>query len=439
MFEQLQDRLSSIFKTIRGQGKITEGNISDAMRDVRRALLEADVNFKVAKVFINRVKEKAHGTNVFTSVSPGQQFIKLINNELVDFLGGDNVGLNFNSKRKTVIVMVGLQGAGKTTTCAKLALLLKKKQKRKPLLIAADLQRPGAIDQLKILGEKNDIPVYYRIDDKALSVVESGIEYSNKLDVDTVIIDTAGRLHVDEILMSELKELVEAVSPDEILYVADGLTGQDAVSSSSAFSSVIDISGIVLTKMDGDSRGGAAISICEVTKKPIKFFGMGESVDKLEVFHPERLANRILGMGDIVTLVEKAQEVFDEKSALSMQKKMVENKFSLSDFKYQLKQIKKMGPLSDMMGMMPGISGLKGKNIDFDDKHLIRIESIIDSMTPLEREKPELINGSRRKRIAKGAGRNVQEVNQLLKQFSQMRMMIKKVGKIGKSKFLNRF
>jgi signal recognition particle subunit SRP54 len=433
MFEQLQDKLSGVLKTIRGQGKITENNISQSMRDVRRALLEADVNFKVAKAFVSRVQEKAEGEKVFTSVSPGQQFIKLIQDELVDFLGGDTEELKFKPSGLTVILMAGLQGSGKTTTSAKLACLLKKKQNRKPFLIAADLQRPAAINQLEVLGRQIDVPVYAERIKDAVAVVKSGLKHAESLDVNTVIIDTAGRLHVDEELMAELKNIEAIASPDEVLYVADGMTGQDAVTSSLAFSEAISVSGIVLTKMDGDSRGGAALSMREVTQKPIKFLGMGESINAIEVFHPRRLAQRILGMGDVVSLVEKAQDVFDEKSTMQMQKKMLGNTFSLADFKDQLKQIKKMGSISQMMSMIPGASKLKG--MEMDDRQLIWIEAIIDSMTPTERERPELINGSRRERIAKGAGRSVQEVNQLLKQFSQMRTMMKNFGKMGKGKF----
>ena len=433
MFEQLQDKLSGVLKTLRGQGKITENNISQSMRDVRRALLEADVNFKVAKAFVSRVQEKAEGEKVFTSVSPGQQFIKLIQDELVDFLGGDTEELKFNNSGLTVILMAGLQGSGKTTTSAKLALLLKKRQNRKPLLIAADLQRPAAIDQIEVLARQINVPVYSERIEDAVLVVKSGLKHAESLGVDTVLIDTAGRLHVDKELMIELKNIEAIASPDEILYVADGMTGQDAVTSSMAFSESISMSGIVLTKMDGDSRGGAALSIREVTQKPIKFLGTGESIDAIEAFHPSRLAKRILGMGDVVSLVEKAQDVFDEKSAMQMQKKMLKNTFSLADFKDQLLQIKKMGSISQMVSMIPGGSKLKG--MDMDDRQLTWIEAIINSMTPVERERPELINGSRRKRIAKGAGRSVQEVNQLLKQFSQMRTMMKKFGKMGKGKF----
>jgi len=436
MFEQLQSRLSGVLKTIRGHGSINDSNISEAMRDVRRALLEADVNFKVAKTFVDRVKDKAKGENVFKSVSPGQQFVKLINDELIAFLGGGHAELKLKSKsKKSIILMSGLQGAGKTTTSAKLASFLKSKHSRKPLLIAADLQRPAAIEQLSILGRQINVPVFTDKATSVLSVVKKGIKSTDSLDIDTIIIDTAGRLHVDDKLMSELNHIVDEVRPDEILYVADGMTGQDAVASSLAFSEAINITGIVLTKMDGDSRGGAALSIREITQKPIKFLGVGESLNKIEIFYPERLAQRILGMGDVVSLVEKAQEVFDNKSAKDLQKKIVDNTFTLTDFKYQLQQIKKMGSLSDMMGMIPGLPKLKNSSGNFDEKQLVWIEAIIDSMTPAERNHPELINGSRRKRIARGAGKKVQDVNRLLKQFSQMRTMMKKISKMGKGKF----
>ena len=406
MFEQLQSRLSGVLKTIRGHGSINDSNISEAMRDVRRALLEADVNFKVAKTFVDRVKNKAKGENVFKSVSPGQQFVKLINDELIAFLGGGHAELKLKSKsKKSIILMSGLQGAGKTTTSAKLASFLKSKHSRKPLLIAADLQRPAAIEQLSILGRQINVPVFTDKATSVLSVVKKGIKSTDSLDIDTIIIDTAGRLHVDDKLMSELNHIVDEVRPDEILYVADGMTGQDAVASSLAFSDAINITGIVLTKMDGDSRGGAALSIREITQKPIKFLGVGESLNKIEIFYPERLAQRILGMGDVVSLVEKAQEVFDNKSAKDLQKKIVDNTFTLTDFKYQLQQIKKMGSLSDMMGMIPGLPKLKNSSGNFDEKQLVWIEAIIDSMTPAERNHPEIINGSRRKRIARGAGK----------------------------------
>ncbi len=429
MFEQIQDRLSGIVKTIKGQGKITESNISDAMRDVRRALLEADVNFKVVRTFVDRVKERASGEKVFNSVTPGQQFIKIIQDELTHFLGRETEGINFNSSGVTVIVMAGLQGAGKTTSTAKLASFLKRKRQKSPILIAADLQRPAAIDQLEVMGEKVGVPVFSQRIKNPVEVVKNGLQEAKRIQANLVIIDTAGRLHIDEELMTELKTVVDIAKPDEILYVADGMTGQDAVNSSKAFSEAVDITGVVLTKMDGDSRGGVALSIREVTGKPIKFMGIGESTDAFEAFHPDRLAQRILNMGDVVSLVEKAEEVFDEKQAEKLQKKLVANSFTLSDFQDQLKQIQKMGPVSQLMGMMPGASKLKGLKVD--DKQLVWVDAIICSMTPLERKKPDIINGSRRKRIAKGSGRPIQEVNQLLKQFSQMRSIMKKMGKMG--------
>ncbi len=433
MFEQLQDRLSGVLKTIRGQGKISESNVSQAMRDVRRALLEADVNFKVAKSFVNRVQEKAIGEKVFTSVSPGQQFVKLIHDELIEFLGGQSEDIQFKPKGITVILFAGLQGSGKTTSVAKLANLLKHEHKRSICLIAADLQRPAAIDQLEILGKQIGVHVFAQRTKDAVAVAKNGMQYAKDNHHDTVIVDTAGRLHIDDELMQELKGVVDSTTPDEIFYVADGMTGQDAVNSATAFSEAIAVSGVILTKMDGDSRGGAALSIREVTGVPVKFIGTGESIDAFGLFHPERMVQRILGMGDVVSLVEKAQSVIDEKSAEKMQKKMLSNSFTLADFKEQLKQIKKMGPLSQMMGMIPGASKLKG--MDVDDRQLVWVEAMINSMTPAEREKPEILNGSRRKRIALGSGRSVQEVNQLLKQFSQMKTMMKKIGKMGKMKF----
>lgn len=427
MFEQLNSRFARILKNIKGQGKITDENISDALRDVRRALLEADVNFQVAKSFINRVKDKAAGAEVFTSVTPGQQFIQIIMNELISFLGGENDGISFNSSGKTVILLAGLQGSGKTTTAAKLAGFLKKRLQKSPYLIAADLQRPAAIEQLQLLGDKLEIPVFAKQSKNVAAVVKEGLAKSMKSDV--VIIDTAGRLHVDEALMQELKTVADIAKPDEFLYVADGMTGQDAVNSSSAFNELLEITGIILTKMDGDARGGAALSIREVTSKHIKFMGTGEGLNDIELFHPDRLAQRILGMGDVVTLVEKAQETFESESAEKLQKKMAANAFTLSDFQDQLIQIQKMGPLSQVMNMIPG-AGKLGK-LNLDDRQLKWVDAIIKSMTPQERLTPEIINGSRRKRIAGGSGRPVQEVNKLLKQFSQMQLMMKKIGKKG--------
>ena len=430
MFEQLNSRFAQIIKNIKGQGKITEQNISDTLRDVRRALLEADVNFKAAKSFINRVKDKASGGNVFNTVTPGQQFIQILLNELTSFLGSENDSISFNSSGKTIILLAGLQGSGKTTTTAKLACFLKKRWQKTPFLIAADLQRPAAIDQLEVLGKQIQIPVFAQHNTDIETVIKDGLAHS--IDSDVVIIDTAGRLHVDEPLMTELKRVATIVNPDEILYVADGMTGQDAVNSSGAFNDALELTGVILTKMDGDSRGGAALSIREVTGKPIKFIGTGENMKDFEPFHPDRLAHRILGMGDVVSLVEKAQEAFDQDSAEKLQKKIVENSFTLTDFQEQLAQMQNMGSMSEMLKMIPG-AGKLGK-MNFDDRQLKWTDAIIKSMTPEERISPVIINGSRRTRIASGSGRSVQEVNQLLKQFHQMQQMMKKIGNKGRMK-----
>ena len=427
MFEQLNSRFAQIIKNIKGQGKITDQNIHNALRDVRRALLEADVNFQVAKSFVNRVKDKASGENVFTSVTPGQQFVKILMNELTLFLGKENDGIQFSSSGKTIILLAGLQGSGKTTTASKLACFLKKRWHKTPYLIAADLQRPAAIDQLEVLGKQIQVPVFAKHNSDIESVIKVGLAES--INSDVVIIDTAGRLHIDDDLMTELKRVVEIAKPHEILYVADGMTGQDAVNSSTAFNDALDLTGVILTKMDGDSRGGAALSIREVTGKPIKFMGTGESMKDFEPFHPDRLAKRILGMGDVVSLVEKAQEAFDEETAENLQKKLIENKFTLVDFQDQLNQMQNMGSMSEMLKMIPGTAKLG--EMKFDDRQLKWTDAIIKSMTPAERLSPEIINGSRRKRIASGSGRSVQEVNQLLKQFHQMQQMMKKIGNKG--------
>ena len=428
MFEQLNSRFAQIIKNIKGQGKITEQNISDALRDVRRALLEADVNFQAAKSFINRVKDKASGENVFNTVTPGQQFIQILLNELTSFLGSENDSIRFNSSGKTIILLAGLQGSGKTTTTAKLACFLKKRWQKTPFLIAADLQRPAAIDQLEVLGKQIQIPVFAQHNTDIETVIKDGLAHS--IDSDVVIIDTAGRLHVDEPLMTELKRIATIVKLDEILYVADGMTGQDAVNSSGAFNDALELTGVILTKMDGDSRGGAALSIREVTGKPIKFIGTGENMKDFEPFHPDRLAQRILGMGDVVSLVEKAQEAFDQDSVETLQKKIVENSFTLTDFQEQLAQMQNMGSMSEMLKMIPG-AGKLGK-MNFDDRQLKWTDAIIKSMTSEERISPDIINGSRRTRIASGSGRSVQEVNQLLKQFHQMKQMMKKIGNKGR-------
>ena len=434
MLEQLQGHLSKIIKNIKGQGKISESNISDVLRDIRIALLEADVNLKVAKKFVEHVKEKALGKEVLNSISPGQQFTKILFDELKFFLGNESKQLEFDSSGQTVIVLAGLQGCGKTTTCGKLARFLKNDKGKKPLLIAADLQRPAAVEQLITIGKSIDVDVYHEKSTDPISVVKSGLAQAKKLEKDVVIIDTAGRLHVDTELMEQLKLIVEVSSPKEVLFVVDGMTGQDAVNSSKSFSEAVDISGIILTKMDGDARGGAALSIKDIIDKPIKFIGTGESIDRLENFYPERFASRILGMGDVVTLVEKAQSVVDKESMANLEQKIKSDDFSLLDFQEQIKQIKKMGPLSQVMDMIPGANKLKVG--DLSEKNLVWVEAIICSMTIDERINPSIINGSRRKRIADGSGRPVQEVNALLKQYKQMKTMMKTMNKNkGKLKF----
>jgi len=434
MLEQLQGHLSKIIKNIKGQGKISESNISDVLRDIRIALLEADVNLKVAKKFVEHVKEKALGKEVLNSISPGQQFTKILFDELKFFLGNESKQLEFDSSGQTVIVLAGLQGCGKTTTCGKLARFLKNDKGKKPLLIAADLQRPAAVEQLITIGKGIDVDVYHEKSTDPISVVKSGLAQAKKLEKDVVIIDTAGRLHVDTELMEQLKLIVEVSSPKEVLFVADGMTGQDAVNSSKSFSEAVDISGIILTKMDGDARGGAALSIKDIIDKPIKFIGTGESIDRLENFYPERFASRILGMGDVVTLVEKAQSVVDKESMANLEEKIKSDDFSLLDFQEQIRQIKKMGPLSQVMDMIPGANKLKVG--DLSEKNLVWVEAIICSMTIDERINPSIINGSRRKRIADGSGRPVQEVNALLKQYKQMKTMMKTMNKNkGKLKF----
>ena len=434
MLEQLQTHLSTIIKNIKGQGKISESNVSDVLRDIRIALLEADVNLKVAKKFVEHVKEKALGEKVLKSISPGQQFTKILFDELKFFLGDEAKPLEFDSSGLTVILLAGLQGCGKTTTCGKLARFLKKDKGKDSLLIAADLQRPAAIDQLITIGKSIDVDVYSEKNNDPIAVVKNGLTEAKKQGKDIAVIDTAGRLHVDEDMMNQLKSIIEVSKPNEILFVADGMTGQDAVNSSRSFNETIDITGIILTKMDGDSRGGAALSIKDIIQRPIKFIGTGESIDKLENFHPERYASRILGMGDVVSLVEKAQSVVDKESLENLEQKIKNQTFSLIDFQDQIKQIKKMGPLSEVMGMIPGANKLKMG--DFSDKNLKWVEAIISSMTLKERINPGIINGSRRKRIAHGSGRPVQEVNALLKQYKQMKSMMKTMNKNkGKFKF----
>ena len=426
MFEQIQSRLDKVLTTLRGHGKISESNIEDALRDVRRALLEADVNYKVVKSFIERVKSKAKGEKVFSSITPGQQFIKLLKDELTYFLGESTEEINFSKKGSSVILVAGLQGSGKTTTCVKLARFLKNNHNKKPLLIAADLQRPAAVEQLKVLAAQNNIESF-SVDNCSdpVKVVKDGIEFSKSNSTDLIIIDTAGRLHVDKVLMDEVKQISAACNPNETFYVADSMSGQDAVTSATEFNAYLDITGIILTKLDGDSRGGAALSIRECTGKPIKFIGTGESTKSFDLFHPERMASRILGMGDVVTLVEKAEKSFDKDVMESSAERLKAGIFTFEDYRKQISQIKKMGPLSNVMSMVPGFSKLK--NVNLDENEFKWVEAIINSMTKKEREKPEIINGSRRKRIALGSGRTVQEVNRLIKQFNQMKIMIKKM------------
>lgn len=422
MFEQLQNRFKSIVRTLKGHGKINDANISEAAREIRRALLEADVHFKVAKDFIQNVQEKARGEKVLRSISPGQQFMKILHDELVLFLGEKVENVRFNKDGQAVILMAGLQGSGKTTTCVKLARFLKNNWNKNTILIAADMQRPGAIDQLKTLGRNADITVFSELNKQAVDVVINGLKYASESKFDSIIIDTAGRLHIDQESMTELKQISEISSPDETLFVVDGMTGQDAVNSSKAFNDVIDISGVIMTKMDGDARGGASLSIRKITGKPIKFIGTGEGLDGFEPFHPDRLAKRILGMGDVVSIVEKAQQNIDQDEAEKLAEKLINQQFTLSDFQVQLKQIQKMGSISQLMKMVPGMGNLPAG--EMDEKQLVWTDGIINSMTKEERNHPEIINGSRRKRIAKGSGRSLFEVNQLLKQFFQMKKMM---------------
>lgn len=433
MFDQIQNRFTDIFKSLRRHGKINEKNITDSLRSVRRVLLEADVNFKVARDFVSRVQEKVIGQKVLNSVTPGQQFIKVIKDELTEFLGGSSDDILLKTIGTTVILLSGLQGSGKTTTAVKLGSFLNKRRQLNCYLIAADRQRPAAVKQLQVLAEKNQIGVFTGSGNDPIAVVKAGIIAAVKEKADVIIVDTAGRLHVDDSLMEELKTISEICNPDEILFVADGMTGQDAVNSSKVFSEFLNITGIILTKMDGDTRGGAAVSIREITGKPIKFIGTGESVTEFEVFHPERMAGRILGMGDVVGLVEKAQNSIDKKEAENLQKKLLDNSFTLADFQQQINQFRKMGSMEQIMNMIP----MKGRLTpgDFDEKQIVWMNAIIDSMTPDERIIPGIINGSRRKRIASGSGRSVFEVNQLIKQFFQMKTLMKKINKKGGSKF----
>jgi signal recognition particle subunit SRP54 len=439
MFENLSERLERSFKILKGEGKITEVNVAETLKDVRKALLDADVNYKVAKNFTDTVKEKALGQDVLTSVRPSQLMVKIVHDELASLMGGEAVELELKG-RPSVILMSGLQGSGKTTMSGKLALMLKNKKHRRPLLAACDVYRPAAIDQLTVLGEQIDVPVYKEEGNKnPIEIAQNAIKEAKAKNYDVVIVDTAGRLAVDEQMMQEIAAIKEAVNPDQILFVVDSMTGQDAVNTAKEFNDRLDFDGVVLTKLDGDTRGGAALSIRTVVSKPIMFVGTGEKLEALDVFHPARMADRILGMGDIVSLVERAQEQFDEEEAKKLTKKLARNQFDFNDFLTQIAQIKKMGNIKDLMGMIPGV-GKQIKDLDIDDNAFKSVEAIIYSMTPYERSHPDAINGSRRQRIAKGSGTNIQEVNRLLKQFEQTRKMMKNVanmpmGKMGMPKF----
>ncbi len=424
-FEGLTGRLQSVFSKLRGKGKVTEEDVNEALREVRLALLEADVNFKVVREFINKVRERAIGQEVLKSFTPGMVVIDIVNKELTELMGGTHSKLARSTRPPTVIMMAGLQGAGKTTTSGKLARLLQK-QNHKPLLVAADIYRPAAIKQLQILGEQIKVPVFSLGETNPVEIAAKAVEHAKENHLDYVIIDTAGRLHIDEELMDELKQIRDAVKPDEILLVVDAMTGQDAVNVAQSFNEQLELTGVVLTKLDGDTRGGAAISVKAVTGCPIKFAAMGEKIDALEPFHPERMASRILGMGDMLSLIEKAQASIDAEKAAELERKMRRAEFTLEDFQEQLEQIKKLGPLDQLLDMLPGIGKAKGlKDLKVDEKQMARTEAIIKSMTPEERRRPEIINASRRKRIAKGSGTTLQDVNRLLKQFEDMRKMMK--------------
>jgi len=429
MFEQITDRFDTIFRNLRGLGKITDTNIRTTAREIRRVLLDADVNFRVARDFVKRVSERAEGTKVIKSIRPGEQFIKIIHEELVGLLGTESNDLVTAFQKPTVILLAGLQGAGKTTTAAKLAYKLKS-QSKKPVMIAADMVRPAAVKQLEILGKQVGVGVIADLKSTPVKIVEKGLKDARNSDADVVIIDSAGRSHVDEAMMTEIRQVANVASPDEILFVVDGMTGQDAVNSAEAFNETLELTGVILTKMDGDARGGAAVSIREVTGKPIKFLGISEKPDGLELFDANRVADRILGMGDVVTLVEKAKEVIDEKSAEKLRIKLEKNSFDLEDFRDQMQQLRKMGSMSQLLGMIPGIPRKALKGMNMDDRQIIWMEALINSMTPDERKNPMMINGSRRKRIAQGSGRSVQELNQLLKNFAMMQKMMKNMGRM---------
>jgi signal recognition particle subunit SRP54 len=429
MFNSLSEKLESAFKNIKGEGRITELNIANTVKDIRRALVDADVNYKIAKEFTDKVKETALGSKVLLAVNPGQQMVKIVQDQLTELMGGKESEFNINGN-PAIILIAGLQGSGKTTFSGKLANYLKTKKGKSPMLVAADIYRPAAIDQLEVLGGQVGVDVYSERENKdAVSIVQNAIKEARAKNKNVIIVDTAGRLAVDEVMMTEVANVKNAVNPQEILFVVDSMTGQDAVNTAAAFNERLDFSGVVLTKLDGDTRGGAALSISYTVEKPIKFMSSGEKMDTLDVFYPERMAQRILGMGDIVSLVEKAQEQFDEAEAAKLEKRIRKNQFDFEDFKTQLAQIKKMGNLKDLMGMIPGV-GKQIKDVDIKDDAFVGIEAIINSMTVLERRNPDLINPSRKARIAKGSGKDLQEVNAFLKQFEQMKSMMKMMNKM---------
>ncbi|MFP4015464.1 MAG: signal recognition particle protein [Halanaerobiales bacterium] len=435
VFEGLAEKLQDTFKKLRGKGKLNEKDVKAALKEVKLALLEADVNYKVVKNFVKRIQERAIGHEVMESLTPGQQVIKIVNEELTDLMGGQKSDLVFSPKPPTIIMMVGLQGAGKTTHSGKLAKMLKQDGKN-PLMIAGDIYRPAAIKQLQVLGERLDVPVFTMGDQmKPVDIVKAGISHANSNNNDVIIIDTAGRLHIDEAMMDELKTIKKSIRPHEILLVVDAMTGQDAVNVAENFDEALGIDGVVLTKLDGDARGGAALSIKAVTGKPIKFVGMGEKLDALEQFHPDRMSSRILGMGDVLSLIEKAEANLDAKKARELEEKLKKNEFTLEDFLDQMEQVRNMGPLDQVLGMIPGLAGAgQLKNFQVDEKQLDHIEAIIGSMTVEERRKPEIINGSRRRRISAGSGTSIQEINRLLKQFKQTKKMMKQFSDMSKGK-----
>ena len=434
MFNNLTEKLNSAFHVLKGHGKITEINVAETLKEVRRALLDADVSFKIAKEFTQRVKEKSIGKNVLTDLRPGQLMVKIVKDELTELMGGEHEGINL-SDNPSIILLSGLQGSGKTTFGGKLANYLKKKKGKNPLLVACDVYRPAAIDQLKLLGNQINVDVYNEEENKdPVVIAKNSLKFAKEHNKNLIIIDTAGRLAIDDVLMNEIGNIKNATKPSEILFVVDSMTGQDAVNTAKAFNDVLNFDGVVLTKLDGDTRGGAALTIKSVVNKPIKFIGNGEKLDALDIFYPERMADRILGMGDVVSLVERAQDVYDEKKARELSKKIAKNKFGFDDFLNQINQIKKMGNLKDTVSMIPGMSQIK--DVDIDNDSFKHIEALIQSMTPKERSNPKIIDHNRKKRIAKGAGRDVQEINALLKQFEQMSKMMKMVQSGGASKLM---